>query len=103
IRARGSSSGNDRLANLLRRPVFGKWRESIGAEAAAAIVAERVRVVDAELGSTEVRLPGDLTALIHGASTVSFDPPIDDAFRTNVQGVVDLYEAVRTTGGAPDV
>ena len=61
IRARGSSSGGDRLANLFRRPVFTRWRESIGAEAAAAVVAERVRVVDAELGNTEVRLPDDLT------------------------------------------
>ena len=26
--------------------------------------------------------------VIHGASTVSFDPPIDEAFRTNVAGVV---------------
>ena len=103
IRARGSSSGNDRLGNLLRRPVFTKWRESIGAEAAAAIVAERVKVVDAELGNTEVRLPDDLTAVIHAASTVSFDPPIDDAFRTNVQGVVDLYEAMQAAGGAPHV
>jgi alcohol-forming fatty acyl-CoA reductase len=103
VRARGSSSGSDRLGNLLRRPVFAKWRESVGAEAAAQIVAERVSVVDAELGNTEVRLPGDLTAVIHAASTVSFDPPIDDAFRTNVQGVVDLYEAVRAAGGNPHV
>jgi fatty acyl-CoA reductase len=103
IRGRGSSSGRDRLTTLLRRPVFARWREAVGAEAAAAIVAERVNVVDAELGSTEVRLPADLTAVIHAASTVSFDPPIDDAFRTNVQGVIDLYEAVRASGSTPHV
>ncbi|MEJ3744481.1 HAD-IB family hydrolase [Actinomycetes bacterium KLBMP 9797] len=103
IRRRGSSSGTDRLNTLLRRPVFSRWRQAVGADGVAAAVAERVRVVDGELGSTEVTLPDDLTAVIHAASTVSFDPPIDDAFRTNVQGVVDLYEAVRATQGKPHV
>jgi fatty acyl-CoA reductase len=103
VRGKGSSSGTDRLSTLLRRPTFSRWRETVGAEAAAATVAERVRVVDAELGSTEVRLPDDLTAVIHAASTVSFDPPIDSAFRTNVQGVIDLYEGVRRSGSRPHV
>lgn len=103
IRRRGSSSGRDRLNTLLKRPVFSRWREAVGAEAAAAIVAERVSVVDAELGNTDVRLPADLDAVIHAASTVSFDPPIDDAFRTNVQGVIDLYEAVKASGATPHV
>jgi fatty acyl-CoA reductase len=103
IRGKGSSTGSDRLAGLLRKPVFGPWRKAVGADEAARIVAERVGVVDAELGSTGVALPGDLTAVIHAASTVSFDPPIDDAFRTNVKGVLDLYEAVRAAGGNPHV
>ncbi len=103
IRGKGSSTGSDRLAGLLRKPVFGPWRKAVGADEAARIVAERVRVVDAELGSTGVALPDDLTAVIHAASTVSFDPPIDDAFRTNVKGVLDLYEAVRASGGSPHV
>src|SRR5690348_10274257 len=85
IRGKGSSSGADRLAGLLRKQVFGPWRTAVGAEEAARIVAERVSVVDAELGSSGVTLPADLTAVIHAASTVSFDPPIDDAFRTNVK------------------
>ena len=41
--------------------------------------------------------------MIHAASTVSFDPPIDDAFRTNVKGVLDLYEALHAAGGTPHV
>ncbi|HWB37850.1 MAG TPA: SDR family oxidoreductase, partial [Rugosimonospora sp.] len=98
IRGKGSSTGSDRLAGLLRKQVFGPWRKAVGAEAAAQIVAERVSVVDAELGATGVALPGDLTAVIHAASTVSFDPPIDDAFRTNVKGVLDLYQAVLASG-----
>ncbi|GFJ94702.1 SDR family oxidoreductase [Phytohabitans rumicis] len=86
VRRRGSSSGSDRLATLLRRPVFNRWRDAVGADGVAAAVAERVKVIDGELGNTEFTLPGDVGAVIHAASTVSFDPPIDDAFRTNVQG-----------------
>jgi alcohol-forming fatty acyl-CoA reductase len=103
LRPRGSASGTDRLEKLLKRPVFSRWRTEVGADAVRAAVDERVRVIDADLGNSEVALPSDLTAVIHAASTVSFDPPIDDAFRTNVQGVVDLYEAVRTTGTTPHV
>jgi fatty acyl-CoA reductase len=94
VRGRGGSSGRDRVAALLRRPIF---------ETGRAAAAERVEVIDAELGGGAVSLPGDLTAVIHAASTVSFDPPIDQAFRTNVQGVVDLYEAVLEAGGRPHV
>jgi HAD superfamily hydrolase (TIGR01490 family) len=101
VRGRGSSTGADRLAGLLRKPVFGRWRAEVGAAAAAAAVAERVRVVEASLGGSAgsvTALPTDLTAVVHSASTVSFDPPIDVAFRTNVQGVADLYDAVLAAG-----
>lgn len=110
IRARGSASGTQRLDKLLRRPVFSRWRKEVGPEAARQAVAERVRVVDAELGYNEAEpdgagagatsLPADLTVAIHAASTVSFDPPVDEAFRTNVRGVAELYDAVARIDGA---
>ena len=105
IRGKGSSAGADRLAGLLRKPVFAPWKRRVGEQGVAAAIADRVRVIGAELGTGTggVALPDDLTAVIHAASTVSFDPPIDDAFRTNVRGVVDLYEAVRASGGTPHV
>src|SRR6185437_9839648 len=80
IRGRGSSSAAERLGGLLRKPVFNGLRDKLGADGLAAAVAARVSVVDARLGSSEMRLPGDLTAVIHCAGTVSFDAPIDDAF-----------------------
>ena len=103
IRSRGSSSPADRLEKLLRRPVFHRWREQAGEAAVKAAVAERVQVCSADLGTAGLSLPADLTAVIHSASTVAFDPPIDEAFRTNVQGVVDLYQAVRDNPGRPHV
>jgi alcohol-forming fatty acyl-CoA reductase len=102
IRRRGTHSAADRLAGLLAKPVFRTWREGVGEEAALAAVRDRVSVVEGDL-STVPELPDDLTAVVHCASTVSFDPPIDEAFRTNLSGVVNLYEAVRRCGARPHV
>jgi HAD-superfamily subfamily IB hydrolase, TIGR01490 len=102
IRRRGTQSGADRLAHLLRKPVFRAWRERVGADGVAAVVADRVDVVEGDLG-TVPQLPPDLTAVIHCASTVSFDPPIDEAFTTNLSGVTNLYTAVGRTGARPHV
>src|SRR5699024_1234501 len=39
----------------------------------------------------------------HSASAVSFDPPIDEAFRTNVGGARNLYQALLDSGQDPHV
>jgi len=103
VRGRSGQPAEERVARLLRLPVFDRWRERLGEEAAAAEVRDRVRVLDADLGTADLELPDDLTAVVHAASTVSFDPPIDQAFRTNVQGVHDLYRAVLSSGARPHV
>ncbi|MGH8776413.1 MAG: HAD-IB family hydrolase [Jiangellaceae bacterium] len=104
IRSRGSQPGSGRLAGLVRKPVFERWRERVGAEKVDRVVAERVTVIDGDLDATSnVALPGDLDVVIHGASTVSFDPPIDEAFRTNVEGVASLYGALARSGSDPHV
>src|SRR5699024_11434841 len=41
--------------------------------------------------------------VIHSASAVSFDPPIDEAFRTNVGGARNLYQALLDSGQDPHV
>ncbi|MCU1533852.1 MAG: NAD-dependent epimerase/dehydratase family protein [Glaciihabitans sp.] len=102
IRGKGSTTGADRLKTLLRKPVFSQWRERVGEDAIADIVARRVRVIEGGLGVLP-DLPGDLDVVIHSASTVSFDPPIDQAFETNVGGAVGLYEALLKSGSDPHV
>ncbi|HEX5497218.1 MAG TPA: HAD-IB family hydrolase [Mycobacteriales bacterium] len=102
IRRRGSQPAAERLAHLLRKPVFRHWREVVGEDVAAATVADRVAVVEGDLG-TVPELPRDLTSVIHCASTVSFDPPIDEAFTTNLSGVTNLYTAVHRAGCRPHV
>ncbi|MGB8963102.1 MAG: SDR family oxidoreductase, partial [Pseudonocardiaceae bacterium] len=98
IRPRGERAAADRLRALLRKNVFRPLSERLGPEELARLVRERVTVIEGGLGS--VALPADLDVVIHGASTVSFDAPVDEAFRTNVEGVATLYDALE---GSPHV
>ncbi|WUH99099.1 HAD-IB family hydrolase [Spirillospora sp. NBC_00431] len=98
LREKPGVTADQRLDELVAKPVFWPWRERVGDDAAREIVRERVRVVAAELTESVPELPDDIDAVIHGASIVSFDPPIDEAFQTNVVGTVSLYEAVRRAG-----
>lgn len=102
VRPRGALSAQARVDKLLRKPVFGSWRERIGTEAADAQAAERITVLAGDLGDVPA-LPGDLDVVIHSASTVSFDLPIDEAFASNVGGPVNLYEALAASGSDPHV
>jgi alcohol-forming fatty acyl-CoA reductase len=100
IRPRAGRSAADRLTALLRKNVFRSLGGRLGEGELARVVGERVTVIEGDLGS--VTLPTDLDVVIHGASTVSFDPPVDEAFGTNVAGVATLYEAL-AAGSAPHV
>jgi fatty acyl-CoA reductase len=102
IRSKGSTSATDRLRTLLRKPVFRLWRERVGDDEVERSVRERLRVIEGDLGSVPA-LPADLDIVIHSASSVSFDPPIDQAFETNLGGAVALYTALRDSGADPHV
>ncbi|MEU1621208.1 SDR family oxidoreductase [Streptomyces sp. NPDC005722] len=102
VRGKGSQTGQDRLRHLLRKPVFKRWRDAVGAEAAERAVRERITVLDGSMTSVP-ELPSDLDVVIHSASTVSFDPPIHEAFDTNVNGTVSLYQALLASGSDPHV
>ncbi|MCT1907970.1 HAD-IB family hydrolase [Brachybacterium paraconglomeratum] len=113
VRPKGSVTGRRRLEQLLRKPVFASWGELLEKEGALGGAADgkaRLKeIFDARVGVLE----GDLTdmpaitepvdTVIHSASSVSFDPPIDDAFRTNVGGARNLYEALLASGQDPHV
>jgi len=113
VRPKGSVTGRKRLEQLLRKPVFASWGELLEKEGALGGAADgkaRLKeIFDARVGVLE----GDLTdmpaitepvdTVIHSASSVSFDPPIDDAFRTNVGGARNLYEALLASGQDPHV
>ncbi|MEV4410615.1 HAD-IB family hydrolase [Catellatospora sp. NPDC049609] len=103
IRGRGATSAASRLAGLTRKPVFSALRKRIGTAGIEELLRTRVSVLDGDLTSPSLTMPEDLTAVLHCAGSVSFDPPIDEAFRTNVTGVVNLYDAVARLAVQPHV
>jgi alcohol-forming fatty acyl-CoA reductase len=101
VRDRDAMSASERMSDLMRKPVFQRWQQSAGATEWQRIVKERVTIIDGDLGGMTV--PSDIDVVIHAASTVSFDPAIDEAFGTNVAGVATLYEALSAAGADPHV
>lgn len=103
IRPKGSTPATARARSLLRKPVFRSWTSAVGGEEVAAVFDRRVDVLEGDVAAGTAELPESVDTIIHCASTVSFDPPIDDAFRTNVGGVVGLYEAAARCPSRPHV
>ena len=91
VRPKGGSSGADRVATLLANPIFAGVVEPAGG--VDAVLADRVDVLEGDLGDVPP-LPAGLHAVAHCAGDVSFDPPVDEGFRTNVVGVRDLLARV---------
>ncbi len=102
VRGKGSLSGEARLSNMLRKPVFKRWIDSVGDDEAHRQFATRVTAHDGSLGNVGT-LPADIDVVLHSASTVSFDPPIDEAFDTNVGGAYGIYGALLASGSDPHV
>lgn len=102
VRPKGRTRAEDRLRTLLRKPVFRSWRERVGEDEVERTLHERLAVFEGALDDLPA-LPGDIDVVIHSASTVSFDPPVDQAFETNVGGALGLYEALRASGSDPHV
>ena len=102
VRPRGSLTGQMRLNKLLRKQVFSTWREKVGADAADEEAGRRVSVIEGDLDAVP-ELPGDIDVVIHSASSVSFDLPIDEAFIANVGGPQSLYSQLLASGSDPHV
>lgn len=83
VRPKGSVSARDRMVSLVKKPIFKDLREAAGG--AEQLVDQRILVIEGDLPNVP-DLPRDTDVLIHCAGDVSFDPPIDSAFKTNVIG-----------------
>ncbi len=73
VRRKGSQSGQDRLRQLLRKPVFERSQNAVGAKRPSASSAHGSQCSTAVSASIP-ELPSHLDVVIHSASTVSFDP-----------------------------
>jgi fatty acyl-CoA reductase len=102
VRGQQRSSPRDRVEYLLRKPAFDALREREGGhEALAALLDQRTSIVDGDFSGSEPDVPAGIDVVIHSAATVSFDPPIDDAFQTNVLGAMHLYRGALAAGNRP--
>lgn len=100
VRRKGSATARDRVVSLVKKKVFADLREAAGG--AEELVDARIDVIEGDLPNVP-DLPADLDIVVHCAGDVSFDPPIDQAFRTNVIGTKALMHkmlaAVRGADG----
>jgi HAD superfamily hydrolase (TIGR01490 family) len=100
VRARGGVTAEERVRHLLTKPAFQRLRDRDGDAAVDALVGTRVTVLEGDLPHVP-DLPGDLDLVVHCAGEVSFDPPIDEGFATNLHGSLALLDAVRASGSRP--
>jgi fatty acyl-CoA reductase len=91
VRPKGSATGVDRIKATLGKPIFADVVKEAGG--VDAIVEARVRVLEGDLADVP-ELPDDIDAVVHCAGDVSFDPPVDEAFATNVVGTRTLLDRV---------
>src|ERR687897_1005902 len=102
VRSQTGQSSVERVHYLTRKPSFDKLRRTLGSdEALLRLLDERVEVVDGDFSRGRPELPGGIDVVIHSAATVSFDPPIDEAFQTNLLGAMNLYRGVIAGGSTP--
>ena len=81
VRPKGSVTARERVIALLKKSIFKPLRETYGG--AEGVLDARIDVVSGDLPNVP-DLPRDLDIVVHCAGDVSFDPPIDQAFATNV-------------------
>jgi len=95
VRGQTGSTAVDRVHYLTRKPAFDVLRERLGSDAALlALLDERVTVIEGEFSRGEPAIPTGIDVAIHSAAAVSFDPPIDEGFQTNLVGAQNLYRGV---------
>jgi HAD superfamily hydrolase (TIGR01490 family) len=100
VRPRGGVSAQERVANLMRGAAFGRLRDRDGEDAVTALIGERIEVISGDLDEIPP-LPADIDLVVHCAGEVSFDPPIDEGFATNLNGTLNLLAAIDASGARP--
>jgi fatty acyl-CoA reductase len=101
VRRKGSATARSRMVGVVKHKIFTAVRDSYGS--AEELIDARIEVIEGDLPGVPP-LPRDLDIVVHCAGDVSFDPPINQAFATNVIGTQVLMqrmlEAVTDEHGA---
>lgn len=89
VRRKGSASARDRMTSVVKKEIFADARQAAGGP--EALLDARIEVIEGDLPNVPP-LPADTDIVVHCAGDVSFDPPIDQAFTTNVIGTKALID-----------
>ena len=77
------------MISVVKKQIFAGARQDAGGP--EALLDARIEVIEGDLPNVPA-LPADLDIVVHCAGDVSFDPPIDQAFTTNVIGTKALMD-----------
>ncbi len=103
-RGTGTSSEARFWDQVVPSHTFDPLREQHGsAEELRAFLREKVRVVDGDITESNLGLPeeeaarvaGDIDVVINSSGKVTFNPPLESALRTNVQGIRNIITFVK--------
>jgi len=93
---------------ILRNDAFDRLRDDLGKDAFAAMAAERILPIAADITEPGLGLDdqgrsalADCDVMIHSAASVSFDNPLDVAINTNLCGPINLVETLHDLGVTP--
>jgi fatty acyl-CoA reductase len=103
VRSQTGATSRERVEYMLRKPAFDTLRDRIGDDGLLKLLDERVEVIDGDFSRGVPDIPDGIDVAFHSAATVSFDPPIDEGFQTNVQGALNLYNGVLVGGSRPSL
>jgi alcohol-forming fatty acyl-CoA reductase len=103
VRASARRSAADRLQReVLASPAFRRLKEELGEDRFRALVAEKVAVVELDLGRDDLGLTDEgrdeirrCDVVIHSAAAVEFDNPVDLSAQTNLLGATRLVRTLR--------
>ncbi|TMG28812.1 MAG: NAD-dependent epimerase/dehydratase family protein, partial [Chloroflexi bacterium] len=109
IRASARRPAAERLEReVLSSPAFKRLKDELGEEAFARLAAEKLSVLEIDLGADGLGLTEAGRAelarcdiVIHSAAAVEFDNPADLSAQTNLLGAARMVNTVRETGKRP--
>ena len=109
IRSSARRPAAERLEReVLSSPAFKRLKDELGEEAFAKLAAEKLAVIEIDLGRDGLGLNDEgrerlraCDIVIHSAAAVEFDNPADLSAQTNLLGAARMVEALRATGSRP--
>jgi alcohol-forming fatty acyl-CoA reductase len=109
IRSSARRPARERLAReVLASPAFRRLREELGADAFGRLAAEKLAVLELDLGREDLGLSEEsreelrrCDLVVHSAAAVEFDNPADLSAQTNLLGATRLVRTLRDLGARP--